>query len=444
MSTHTDGAASPSVGGADDADGDGAVGAPVFGPDASPPRPRAHSDGNRNAGAGDAGWVQQEIQRRIAAKGGNETGRHSRSDRARTAPGDDGDPPPDGTPPPRAVTATGGTPRRRSTRVPDPYAPDGMREEPDASSFPEGPFRMPGPAASSPEPRGPVADPARTAPPPTPPKQWPPAGLPRRVPGAGWTLDRPGGTTGADGVDDIEPETRIVPALWAAGSNGTRAAGVVAPERVVEDYPYDDEDDDLDDDLDDLAPTGLTGDTEVIWRAPGLDEPPVPAPPPMEAPSPNPHTGVRPRRFAGATTDVEQEPDVDEDARPECPDLDSAPQGKRKRIVLSERRTVAQSVRGVVDVQDPGPVGSMLRSQLVSTQLRISLQVGGVALLGLFVMPALFAAFPSIGEVSLFGIRLPWLLLGFLTYPFLLLLGWWFVGSAEHAEQDFMQEVQDR
>ncbi len=112
--------------------------------------------------------------------------------------------------------------------------------------------------------------------------------------------------------------------------------------------------------------------------------------------------------------------------------------------MLSERRSVAHSVRTVVDVQDPGPVGSMLRSQLVSTQLRIAMQVGGVAVFGLAVLPALFAAFPAIGEVSVLGIRLPWLVLGFLTYPFLLALGWWYVGSAERVEQEFAQEVQDR
>lgn len=450
MSTHTDGATSPSVGGSDDADGEGAVGAPVSGPDAIPPRQRdpagpgppgnGHGGGPGAGGPGEPGWVQQEIQRRIAARGASETGRHSRSDRTRTAPGEDGGPgsAADDTPPPQAVTEPTTAPRRRSSRVPDPYAPDGMRDE----DGPEGPFRMPGPAAASPEPRGQ----ANGAPPATPPKQWPPAdgaaGLPRRVPGAGWTLGRRGRADSGDGTagvaDDAEQETRIVPALWAVGTNGSRGTGVAGP-------PEPDVTDELDDedDLDDDVPR--TGDTEVIWRAPGLDGPPVPAPPPVAggAPAPNPHTGVRPRRFAAATTDVEPEPDVDED-RPECPDLDSAPQGKRKRVVLSERRTVAQSVRGVVDVQDPGPVGTMWRSQLVSTQLRISLQVGGVALLGLFLMPALFAAFPSFGEVSVFGVRLPWLLLGFLTYPFLLALGWWFVGSAERAEQDFMQEVQDR
>ena len=470
MSTRTDGAASPSVGGSEDADGDAAGGASGRNatpprqrdpsgqaPQAPPPDPPANGSGTGPgpAGSGASGWVQQEIQRRIAARGAGETGRHSRNEGARTAAGGDegerSDPPADDAPLPDSATAPTRTPRRRSTRVPDPYAPDGMRE-------PDGPFRMPGPAAASAEPGRPGADATAPA---TPPKQWPPAegpaGLPRRVPGAGWPLERRVSGDRADDTagpaDDAEPETRIVPALWAAGSNGSRATDVVAP--PVRDDDRDDDLDDLDDedfddeDFDDEFDDDIasTGDTEVIWRAPGLDEAPVPAPPAQDgAPGPNPHTGVRPRRFAAETTTdvVDTRPDVVEDGRPECPDLDDAPQGKRKRVVLSERRTVAHSVRTVVDVQDPGPVGTMWRSQLVGTQLRISLQVGGVALLGLFLMPALFAAFPSLGEVSVLGLRLPWLLLGFLTYPFLLLLGWWFVGSAERAEQDFMQEVQDR
>lgn len=498
MSTRTDGAASPSVGGSDDADGEGAVGAPVSGPDATPPRPRGpegpappppgptgHGRGSRSGSTGDSAWVQQEIQRRIAARGAGETARHSRSDRNRAAPGGDGTPadgPGEDVPPPRTVTGHTGPLRRRSTRVPDPYAAEGMRDQ---AEPPGGPFRMPGPAAASPEPHAPRSEAAAPA---TPPKQWPPAegaaSLPRRVPGAGWTLDRrvPGAAGATGAADDPEPETRIVPALWAAGSDGSRGNsvrngvgnGVAAPagsavaDEIDDEHDLhvelredlhdgiDTEPDDLDADLDtdsdddpddDLAPTGLTGDTEVIWRAPGLDVPPVPAPVPPAtdgAPAPNPHTGVRPRRFAAPTTDVEPDPESAADDRPECPDLDDAPHGKRKRVVLSERRTVAHSVRAVVDVQDPGPVGTMWRSQLVGTQLRISLQVGGVALLALFLMPALFAAFPSMGAISVFGVRLPWLLLGFLSYPFLLLLGWWFVGSAERAEQDFIREVQDR
>lgn len=445
MTTHADGGTSPSVGSENDAadEADGAAGNQVvFGPDA--PRPAAPGPRQRSGrvpadqNGGTPGWLQQEIQRRVAARGASDTGRHSRSGRDRAAPGDD-------VPAPRPVGRTAGEPRRRSTRVPDPYAPDGMRTVDDESFAPEQPFRMPGPAAAAPQARADVAAPR------TPPKQWPPAdgaaGLPRRVPGTGWTLDRRLLDDTADGgaAGDVDSETRMVPVQWSAA----RSAGPFADpapadyDDDLDDYP-DDEDED-----DDLAGTGLvTGATEVIWRAPGPEDL---APAPSDgAPSPAPYTGARPRRFAGAPTDVEPPADTETDAVPVteqgggCPDLDDAPQNGRKRVVLSERRTVAHSVRTVVDVQDPGPVGTMWRSKLVTTQLRVALQVGGVALLVLIMLPALFAAFPALGELSVFGLRVPWLMLGFLIYPFLLVLGWWFVGSAERVEQEFVQEVQDR
>ncbi|ALE79815.1 hypothetical protein DMP15_02295 [Pseudonocardia sp. UM4_GMWB1] len=112
--------------------------------------------------------------------------------------------------------------------------------------------------------------------------------------------------------------------------------------------------------------------------------------------------------------------------------------------MLSERRSTAQSSRGLSDVQDPGAVGTLLRNSLVRTQLLLALRVSVVALIGLGVLPALFIAVPVIGQVEVLGIRLPWLLLGVLVYPFLLGLGWWYVSSAEAAEQDFADDVADR
>ncbi|MBW0104057.1 hypothetical protein, partial [Pseudonocardia sp. KRD291] len=144
-----------------------------------------------------------------------------------------------------------------------------------------------------------------------------------------------------------------------------------------------------------------------------------------------------PRRFAAAPTDPEPVDAAAEEAA-------DGPDGRRVRIVLSERRTTAQSVRPVVDVQDPGSVGTTLRNGLVSNQLGLAVRVFGVALLGLGLLPALFAAFPSIGALSVLGLRVPWLLLGFLVYPFLFGLGWWYVSSAERVEQDFAEGVQER
>jgi hypothetical protein len=115
---------------------------------------------------------------------------------------------------------------------------------------------------------------------------------------------------------------------------------------------------------------------------------------------------------------------------------------KRERVVLSQRKGQARPVRTVVDVQEGTQVGEVLSSSLISAQLGLSLRVGGVALLALGSLPALFAVFPILGRFELFGLRVPWLLLGVLAYPFLFLLGWLYTRSADRIEQVFADHVQ--
>ncbi|MGH3585554.1 MAG: hypothetical protein ACRDQ0_04450, partial [Pseudonocardia sp.] len=66
---------------------------------------------------------------------------------------------------------------------------------------------------------------------------------------------------------------------------------------------------------------------------------------------------------------------------------------------------------------------------------------GAGLVLGL--LPLLFAIVPEIARVEVLGIRLPWLLLGVLVYPFLWVLGWWHSRAAERVEQSFAETVQD-
>ncbi|OLL81150.1 hypothetical protein Ae168Ps1_3556 [Pseudonocardia sp. Ae168_Ps1] len=463
-------------------------------------------DSASDPGSGSA-WLQQEIARRVAGRSG-ESGRHARVDPARgraTTPQDEpGDGASDeaaalprGSGATRAASSPAGTaaaddapagrdergddapapsagprrpsgPRPRSTRMPDPYAPEGVRDV--AGTPPTGP----GPSDSG--------------------KQWPPAdggsGLPRRVPGAsspvwdrGWSPDpdalHAGAATENGTATEEHPETRPVPTRWtAAGRRSTPAPveptddaadGIVSlpgpaafadPAGAPDDgtrgaLPDDlgdlDDGDDLDDDDTDDAgrphlPEHETERTEVIWRAPGLDAPVAPAPAPdtgatpaaLTVSSPAPYTGARPRRFAAAPTDA---PAPEQD---EAEQSDEGPGAGRVRIVLSERRSTAHSSRGLSDVQDPGAVGTLLRNSLVRTQLLLTLRVSLVALFGIGMLPALFMAVPALGGISVLGIRLPWLLLGVLVYPFLLGLGWWYVRSAETAEQEFAEDVADR
>jgi hypothetical protein len=118
------------------------------------------------------------------------------------------------------------------------------------------------------------------------------------------------------------------------------------------------------------------------------------------------------------------------------------PSGKRERVVLSQRKGTTRPVRMVVDVQELTQVGEVLSTSLIRSQLALALRIGGIALITLGSLPAMFVIFPVLGRFELFGLRLPWLLLGVLAYPFLLVLAWMYSRSAERIEQVFADHIQ--
>ena len=82
-------------------------------------------------------------------------------------------------------------------------------------------------------------------------------------------------------------------------------------------------------------------------------------------------------------------------------------------------------------------LGSLLREQLRLAAL--SLLVLAVAVGSL---PLVFWLVPGLAEVRLWGVPLPWVLLGFAVYPFLVLVGWRYVRAAERNEDDFVDLVE--
>jgi hypothetical protein len=97
------------------------------------------------------------------------------------------------------------------------------------------------------------------------------------------------------------------------------------------------------------------------------------------------------------------------------------PDGDRTRADLAEQTQIGEAlVRGLV------------RAQL-ALALRLSLVVGA----GLGSLPLLFAVAPAVGRFTVLGVRLPWLLLGVASFPFLVAVGWTYVRFAERNEQDF-------
>ena len=145
-------------------------------------------------------------------------------------------------------------------------------------------------------------------------------------------------------------------------------------------------------------------------------------------PSPGPAEGAA-ENTAGDTADESTE--------------DDEQASKRVRVVLAERKGVARPVRTVVDIQEGTGVGELLRTNLIGSQLAVALRFAIGAGLSLGLLPLLFAMLPEIGRMEVLGLRLPWLLLGVLVYPFLFLLGLWHTRTAERVEQNFADHVQD-
>ncbi|MFC3962156.1 hypothetical protein [Nocardia jiangsuensis] len=110
-------------------------------------------------------------------------------------------------------------------------------------------------------------------------------------------------------------------------------------------------------------------------------------------------------------------------------------------MVLAERRG-ARRVRTRSEVAEQTEIGAVLINGLIRAQLGLALRVGLVVVLGLGALPMLFAA-GAPATLTVFGVRLPWLLLGAAAYPLLYGAGWLYRRLAERNEQDFLELAGD-
>jgi hypothetical protein len=111
----------------------------------------------------------------------------------------------------------------------------------------------------------------------------------------------------------------------------------------------------------------------------------------------------------------------------------------RTRIVLSEIRQ-RPATR---ELAEQTQVGEALIKGLMRAQLALALRLAVVVVIGLGGLPLLFHLAPPVGNITLIGVNLPWLLLGVVAYPFLFLVGLSYVRLAEQNERDFTALVRD-
>lgn len=121
--------------------------------------------------------------------------------------------------------------------------------------------------------------------------------------------------------------------------------------------------------------------------------------------------------------------------------MTSGERPQRERVVLAHRRG-ARMVRTRVEVQEQTQVGDALVRGLVRAQLGLALRLAVVVVCTVGAIPLLNAAFPDLAALTVFGIRLNWLVLAVLVYPLLYGIGRLYVRLAEQGERDFVGVVE--
>ncbi|MGH2899953.1 MAG: hypothetical protein ACRDMZ_14860 [Solirubrobacteraceae bacterium] len=116
---------------------------------------------------------------------------------------------------------------------------------------------------------------------------------------------------------------------------------------------------------------------------------------------------------------------------------------RRVRVVSprsSAVRAAAHPVRREIDEQTI--VGDVYMRSLVRLQLRLAVGVCLIFAVLLGGLPLLLVLEPQLASVHVLGLPVPWLLLGVVVYPALVLAAWLYVRQAERNERDFSEMVQ--
>ncbi|WGY02376.1 hypothetical protein QI633_01155 [Nocardioides sp. QY071] len=117
---------------------------------------------------------------------------------------------------------------------------------------------------------------------------------------------------------------------------------------------------------------------------------------------------------------------------------------ERVRVTGPPRHTPSgRAASRLGDVHEQTALGDVYLRSLLRAQVGLAVRLLLLLGVSLGVLPLAFHLWPSLSGIELLGIPLPWLLLGVLVHPFLLLLAWRYVRSAERNERVFADLVSD-
>lgn len=89
------------------------------------------------------------------------------------------------------------------------------------------------------------------------------------------------------------------------------------------------------------------------------------------------------------------------------------------------------------EIDEQTGVGEVYMRSLLRAQLRLGLSVIAMLTMALGTLPLVFAIIPTLDDVRVLTVPLPWLLVGASVYPVLFGVAWWHVRAAERTERTF-------
>ncbi|WP_199847397.1 DUF485 domain-containing protein [Janibacter massiliensis] len=95
-----------------------------------------------------------------------------------------------------------------------------------------------------------------------------------------------------------------------------------------------------------------------------------------------------------------------------------------------------------LDLAEQTGLGQVWVSDLLRAQGRLALGVIAVGIVGLGLLPVLFALVPGSAGIRVLGVPFPWLVLGGALYPAAVLLAWVHVRGSERIERQFDATIQ--
>jgi hypothetical protein len=96
-------------------------------------------------------------------------------------------------------------------------------------------------------------------------------------------------------------------------------------------------------------------------------------------------------------------------------------------------------VASEIDAQSE--VGAIYMRSLMRSQLRLALGVTTMLAASVGSLPLVFEIAPGVRRAHLFGLPVPWLVLGVGVYPVLIALAWFYIRRAERNEAAFNDMV---